>query len=237
MRLSIVIPVLNEVGALPALLARLKASFPRAELIVVDGGSEDASVARALEQAHAVLQTAPGRARQMNRGAAAARGDWLFFLHADSRPCFGAAELQGRLPGAPAWGFFRLRLIGRARALGLIGRFINRRAAWTRVATGDQGLIIHAELFRRCGGFAEIPLMEDVEFTKRLRARGKPLALDLYVESSARRWDEQGVAATVLRMWALRAAYGLGVSPRRLWAHYYGPCALGRDRAGEARRD
>lgn len=235
MRLSIVIPVLNEGRALPALLAGLKASFPRAELIVVDGGSADDSLARAREQAHLVLRTAPGRARQMNRGAAAARGEWLFFLHADSRPDFGAAQLAAQLPETLAWGFFRLRLIGRSRALGTISRLINCRSAWTRIATGDQGLIIHAQLFRRCGGFAEIPLMEDVEFTRRLRAEGKPLAPDLYVESSARRWDEQGVAATVLRMWALRAAYALGVSPRRLWAHYYGRHALRRDRAGEAR--
>jgi rSAM/selenodomain-associated transferase 2 len=230
--------VLNEEARLSALLRQLRDRFPSAEIVVVDGGSEDRSAAVALREASVVLLGDRGRAAQMNLGGQAARGDWLFFLHADSDPEFTEAEclasLEGLAASSAAWGFCRVRLVGRSRALPLIGWFMNRRSCLTSVATGDQGLFISRELFDRVRGFAPIPLMEDVEICKRLRRRARPACLALRVRSSGRRWDEKGVLATILRMWALRLAYCLGVSPQRLWHHYYGRHALVADSRGRA---
>jgi len=217
-----VIPAWNEAAAIASLLEDLKRRFPDAERLVVDGGSGDGTLPAALPHAQAVLLGPRGRAAQMNLGAAAAAGDYLCFLHADTRPDFEQAQLLAALGEAP-WAFCRVHLLGRPRALALIAWFMNRRARLTRVATGDQLLIVRREVFRRLGGFAAIPLMEDVEICKRLRREAAPRPLQLRVFSSGRRWERDGVIPTVLRMWALRLAYWLGVSPQRLWQHYYGP--------------
>jgi rSAM/selenodomain-associated transferase 2 len=224
--LSFVIPVLNEAERIPHILERLRRDFPGSERIVVDGGSKDVSVARALAAADMVLLSDPGRARQMNLGAACARGDWLCFLHADTVPEFTAAELSPRLEVAPQWAFCRARLSSSRRSLAVVGWCMNQRSRVTSVATGDQLLMVRRETFAALGGFADVPLMEDVEICKRLRRRAPPQVLPLRVATSPRRWEEQGVVRTVLRMWALRLAYWLGVSPQRLWHHYYGPRAL-----------
>jgi rSAM/selenodomain-associated transferase 2 len=236
-RLSIVIPVLNEAQRLPALLQCLRAGFPGTELLVVDGGSTDETATAALRGGATLLLGEAGRATQMNLGAASSRGDWLWFLHADSEPRFTLVELERCLEAAfsgssspggadPCWGFFRVHLAGKARALRLIAWFMNRRSRLTRVATGDQGLLVRRSTFEAIGGFATIPLMEDVEICKRLRRLAPPLSLPMTLVSSGRRWEEQGVVRTVLRMWALRLAFWLGVSPQRLWRHYYGRAAL-----------
>lgn len=223
---SFVIPVLNEADRIPALLDRLRQDFPGSQLIVVDGGSRDASVERALRAADAVLLGDPGRARQMNLGAAGATGDWLCFLHVDTLPEFAGPELSAALGDAARWAFCRVRLTSERRSLALVSWFMNQRSRLTAVATGDQFLIVRRELFEAIGGFAAIPLMEDVEICKRLRRLAPPRVLGLRVASSARRWEEQGVLATVVRMWVLRLAYWLGVSPARLWQHYYGRRSL-----------
>jgi len=222
--LSIIVPVLNEEAVLPSLLAHLRCSFPGAEIVVVDGGSADATVDRALQAHVTVLLAAPGRAMQMNLGAASARGDWLLFLHADCRPDFEEHQLLPLLqaPTAGPWGFFSVRLRGRSRALPVIAWFMNRRSRLTRVATGDQGLLVRRRVFERIGGFGPLPLMEDVDLSKRLRKEGVPVHPALAVEVSGRRWDERGAVRTVLHMWALRLAYWLGVAPERLWESYYG---------------
>jgi rSAM/selenodomain-associated transferase 2 len=234
--LSFVIPVLNEAARIPALLADLRARFPGAETIIVDGGSRDNSAALAIPLADSVLLGATGRAAQMNLGAATARGDVICFLHADSGPEFDEQDLLRALGNRPGWAYCRVSLRGVSRALRSISWFINWRARWSRVVTGDQMLIIERALFEQAGGFAEIPLMEDVEICRRLGRIRSPMALPLTVYSSGRRWDEQGVVTTVLRMWALRLAFRAGVSPQRLWNHYYGEAALSsgvRGRAGE----
>lgn len=221
-RYSFVIPVLNEAAALPSLLQQLRRQFPAAELLVVDGGSDDGSVAAAMRLCDRLLLSPPGRAAQMNLGARAARGDYLLFLHADTRPLFDEAALGQWLGGEPAWGFCRVRLSGATPALRLVGGAMNLRSRLTRVATGDQLLMVRSEVFHGRGGFADIPLMEDVELSKRLRRELSPAPFRGRVLTSSRRWEARGVLPTVLRMWGLRLAYVLGVSPQRLWRHYYG---------------
>jgi len=223
---SFVIPVLNEADRLPAFLTGLRKRFPDAELIVVDGGSTDHSVPCALGLADAVLVSGPGRAAQMGLGAACARGEWLAFLHADTQPEFDQDEMLAALSRGVGWGFCRISLRGRVAGLGMVSAFMNYRSSLTRVATGDQLLVVRRELFEDIGGFAAIPLMEDVEICKRLRTQSPGGCLPLSVSASGRRWDEQGLWRTIVRMWMLRFAYWLGVSPKRLWHHYYGAHSL-----------
>ncbi len=232
---SFVIPALNESGRIGALLEDLAERFPGSERIVVDGGSQDDTVAEAMNTASAVLVSEPGRAVQMNLGAEAATGDVLCFLHADTTPLFDEAQLSNALPKRFGWSFCRISLRGRLRALRVIAWFINRRSRLTSTATGDQLLMVGRDLFFEVGAFPELKLMEDVEITSRLKKRQRAYRCDLLVESSGRRWEEQGVVATVLRMWALRFAYWIGVSPDRLWEHYYGKHALRQSthRSGE----
>ncbi len=227
--LSIVIPVLNEAARLEPFLAHLQRAFPDAERLIVDGGSQDETLAIALRSGITVLTSEPGRAAQMNLGAAAASGRWLLFLHADSKFDFTARDLYPRLDAqseAAGWGFFAVRLEGESRLLPLVASMMNLRSRMTRVATGDQGLFVETSLFQNLGGFASIPLMEDVEICKRLRRESSPLKPTLMLTASGRRWDEQGAWSTILRMWGLRLAYWLGVSPERLWHYYYGNRAL-----------
>ncbi len=220
--ISFIIPVLNEAAILPALLEALRRDFASAQLIVVDGGSSDRSLQQALTRADQVLLGEPGRALQMNLGGQVASGEYLLFLHADSYPGFSLEQLLAQLADRPDWGFCPVRLSGRQAAFRVIEFFMNWRSRLTGVATGDQLLFLRRELFRELEGFAEIPLMEDVEFSKRLQRRAPPRILSQPVTSSSRRWEEGGIPGTVLRMWLLRLAYFLGVSPRRLWQHYYG---------------
>lgn len=219
---SFVIPVLNDCTALERLLPVLRRQFPAAEVLVVDGGSTDTSVVKALHDGVQLLIGAPGRAAQMNLGARAASGDYLLFLHADTRPRFSEELLEKWMSVQPLWGFCRVRLSGEGAALRVIESAMNVRSRLTRVATGDQLLVVQRNWFLEQGAFAEQPLMEDVELCKRLRRMASPTRLDAVVQTSSRRWEEQGVASTVLRMWALRLAYVCGVSPLRLWRHYYG---------------
>ncbi len=221
-RISFVIPVLNEAQHIEALLLDLRVRYPQCEIIVVDGGSCDATVRLATPQCDHVLHSAPGRARQMNLGAQQAAGEYLFFLHADSMPTVDDSALEAAFMQGPAWGFCRLQLRGERPVLRVIAWFINLRSAHTRVATGDQMLFISRQVFYRAGGFADIPLMEDVEMSKRLRRSAAPHVIAAPVRTSARRWESQGVWVTVLRMWLLRLAYFCGVEPTRLARHYRG---------------
>ena len=220
---SFVIPILDEQDAVASLLRYLRAGFPAAELIVVDGGSADRSVSRAMGLCDQLLLAERGRALQMNLGGRASSSDYLCFLHADSLPGVSAGQLQGCLASEPPWGFCRVRLSGGRRAFRIIEWFMNQRSRLTSVATGDQMLFLRRSLFEDSGGFDDIPLMEDVAYSKRLRRVARPLIIPQPVQSSSRRWEQRGVVRTVLSMWGLRLAYAMGVSPRRLWEHYYGP--------------
>ncbi len=225
---SFIIPTLNESATIAATLERLALDYPEAECLVVDGGSTDDTVQRvddvvdALEISARVLHSEPGRARQMNAGAQAATGNYLVFFHADTRPPGSPRSLLTVLQAGPAWGFAAVKLTGDGWMLRIIERFMSWRSRLTRVATGDQMLFVRADLFDRLGGFADIPLMEDVELSKRLRRESAPSIITDPVETSSRRWRERGVLRTVLTMWSLRLAYFCGVHPRRLWRYYYG---------------
>ena len=217
---SFVIPVLNEEEGIGVLLLDLRQRYPGSELIVVDGGSNDQTVAAAMPLCDHLLAGEPGRATQMNLGGRVAKGEYILFLHADSCPGIDAEGLEACLVGQPQWGFCRVRLSGDRAVFRIIEWFINQRSRLTSVATGDQMLFLRSSLFQRTGGFDVIPLMEDVAYCKHLRRLARPLVINVPVTTSSRRWEEQGVARTILRMWLLRLAYFLGVSPSRLKAHY-----------------
>lgn len=220
--LSFIIPVLNEEQAIGPALQRLRRQFPDAQLVVVDGGSDDRTCANARGQCDALLSSAPGRARQMNAGAAVARGDYLLFLHVDTELLGDPAALLAELESRPDWGFCRVRLSGAPRLLRLVEGGMNWRSRLTRVATGDQMLWLRRELFTALGGYDDIPLMEDVALSKRLRTMARPSIVSPGVLTSSRRWEQRGIVRTVLQMWTLRLAWFVGVSPQRLWRYYYG---------------
>ncbi len=218
---SIVIPVLNEAATIKATLANLRRNAPAAELIVVDGGSRDATLSEA-EAADQIINSAPGRARQMNTGAAQACADWLLFVHADTRvPPPVLAEISTAERRGREWGFFRLNLGDPHWALRMVGAFASARSRLSRVATGDQCLFLKRRLFEAVGGFADVPLMEDIELSKRLRQRGAPYVSACAAVSSSRRWRAHGILRTILLMWWLRLRYFAGVSPERLHKAYY----------------
>lgn len=222
MKLSIVMPVLDEAAALPARLAALQSLRQRgAELIVVDGGSSDDTVARASHGADRVLLAPRGRASQLNAGADVARGDVLLFLHADTQlPPRADACIALALRGGARWGRFDVRIAGRHRLLGLVAALMNVRSRLSGIATGDQAMFVQRRLFRRVGGFAPLPLMEDVDLSVRLRREAAPACLRDRVVTSGRRWDTQGFWRTVWLMWRLRAAFALGADAHALAARY-----------------
>lgn len=222
-RISIIIPVLNEAHSLRAHLPLLQAARAAGhELIVVDGGSADDGPVVAAPLVDTVLVNAPGRARQMNAGAAVATGELLLFLHIDTRLPEGALARLQEACAAPAtqWGRFDVRLSGSHPAFRVIETMINLRSRVSGVATGDQALFIRTALFRQIGGYPDVPLMEDVAITKTLRRRFRPLCLRERVTTSSRRWEKHGIVRTVLLMWWLRLLYVLGVAPARLHSMY-----------------
>jgi rSAM/selenodomain-associated transferase 2 len=221
-KLSVIVPVLNESRIIAATLARLQYLRSRGhELIVVDGGSDDATFELACALADRVLCTPRGRARQMNAGAEAASGDILLFLHADTQLPGDADEvLRAELSGDSGWGRFDVRLSGDHWLFRVIEWLMNRRSRLTDIATGDQAIFVTRDLFRRAGGFPEIELMEDIAFCARLRRIAKPLCLKQRVVTSSRRWEQAGIVRTTLKMWWLRLAYRLGVNPASL-ARWY----------------
>ncbi len=220
--LTIVIPVLNEA---PILSERLEAlQFVRCrdvELIVVDGGSTDDSFGIASARSDHTLKAPAGRAKQMNEGARHANGEWLLFLHADTRLGEEAFDaLLEALSGEPDWGWFDVHIEGKHPLLLVTAAMMNARAGLTKVATGDQGLFMKKALFDAVGGFPDMPLMEDVALSKALRGIAKSKVVRTPLVTDGRRWDQGGWFRTVLKMWGLRFAYWAGVGPDRL-ADYY----------------
>jgi rSAM/selenodomain-associated transferase 2 len=227
MRLAVIVPVLNEERAIADTLARLAPLRARGAVVVaVDGGSSDGTVERARAAADHVLVAPRGRAAQMNAGARHALADpaidTLLFLHADTRlPDDADREVRVACAGRKsAWGRFDARIEGDAPALRFVAALMNLRSRVTGICTGDQCLFATRALFDTLGGYAEIPLMEDIEFSRRARRVAWPIALRARVTTSGRRWERHGVFRTVLLMWRLRLAYFLGADPARLAAAY-----------------
>jgi rSAM/selenodomain-associated transferase 2 len=219
--LSIIIPTLNEAAVIYAALARLP-PLRDIEIIVADGGSMDATRAVVLAQGVRVVAAPRGRASQMNAGAAIARGDVLLFLHADTTlPADADALIRDAIKGGAAWGRFDVTIDGRHPFLPVVAALMNGRSRLTSIATGDQAIFVTRRAFTTAGCYPDIPLMEDIALSKRLKRLGPPACLSARVITSGRRWETKGVARTILTMWVLRAAYALGADPARL-ARLYG---------------
>ena len=225
MRVSVVIPTFNEGRRVQQALLDWQ-SFRELgnEVILVDGGSHDHAGDAVQELADRVLTSDRGRAVQMNAGAAAASGDVLLFCHVDTELLDDAKKaLRDATQNLELkWGFFEVRLDAKGFIYRTIESLMNWRSALTSVATGDQCLFIKRDLFGEIGGFANIELMEDIAISKMLRKKAKPMVLRTKVRTSARRWQRNGVMRTIATMWFLRAAYVLGVTPKRLQQIYYG---------------
>ena len=211
MKLSIVIPALDEAAGIERTLRSLRPGGH--EVIVVDGGSADGTAALAAALADKVIVAPRGRAAQMNAGAAAASGDALLFLHADTTLPDRAADLVAGALENSLWGRFDVRIEGRSPLLAVVAFFMNWRSRLTGLATGDQAIFVRREAF---GGFPEIALMEDVAFSKAMKKRGGPACLGAKVTTSGRRWERRGVLRTIMLMWRLRLAYFLGARPEDL---------------------
>ena len=221
-RLSIVIPCLNEGEVIGCLLESLQPLRQAGhEVIVVDGGSHDATVQIAAPLVDQLLNSAPGRAMQMNTGATAAKESILWFLHSDTVLPNGAAEkVVSEIASGAIWGRFDVRLSGQHPLLQLVAFMMNVRSRLTGVATGDQGVFVRQDVFENVGGFSDIPLMEDIELSKRLKKIGKPRCLSLKLVTSSRRWEARGILRTIVLMWWLRLAFALGVGSKRLSQWY-----------------
>ena len=222
-KLSIIIPVLNEGEAIAAALDALAVLRALgAEVIVVDGGSRDATIQRARPRADRVILAPRGRALQMNAGAEKASGDVLLFLHADTRLPADADHvvLSGLERFGRAWGRFDVKIEGRHPLLRVVGFLMNLRSRLTGIATGDQAIFTRRDAFQAAGGFPEIPLMEDIALCKRLKRVSRPLCISEHAITSGRRWEENGVWTTVVLMWRLRLAYFLGADPKELARQY-----------------
>lgn len=232
MRVSVVIPTLDEAETLPGLLddlSELEESL--LEIVVADAGSSDQTVQFALAARARVIQAPRGRAQQLNAGARASRGDWLLFLHADSRvgpeavaairqvladcPRCQAAVFRFAIDLPPFW----RRVIERGQAI---------RESLFGLAYGDQGLLVRRECFDAVGGYADLPLMEDVAMIRRLRRRFGVARLRAALLTSGRRYRRDGVLRTWLTHGVLITLYALGVSPRRLARWRYGTAAVAR---------
>lgn len=224
MRISIVIPVINEEIAIRHNLPNLQWARKQGhEIIVVDGGSLDESIREASSFADKVVSSPQGRAKQMNVGAQAATGDVYLFLHVDTLlPDNGLSAICDHLnSGRYRWGRFDVRLSGSHPLLRIIERMMNWRSRVSSIATGDQAIFITRELFEKINGFSNIPLMEDIDISRRLKRHSRPLCLKQSVTTSSRRWEIRGIWRTVWLMWRLRWAYWLGADPAHLAQRYY----------------
>ena len=220
LKLSIVIPALNEAERIEAALQALAPLRRRGcEVIVVDGGSADRTRELAAPLCDKLLSSARGRAAQMNTGARQASGEALLFLHADTHLPPDSDLLIDKALENRLWGRFDVEIEGRHRLLRVVACAMNLRSRLTRIATGDQAIFVRRKVFP---GFAAIALMEDVAFSREMKRRGAPACLRERVRTSGRRWEERGVLRTVVLMWRLRLLYYFGAPPERL-ARLYEP--------------
>ena len=221
-RLTIVIPVLNEAAIIVAALRALAPLRARgAEIIVADGHSRDGTARLAEPFADRIITVRRGRGAPLNAGAALGTGDALLFLHADTILPDNADRLIDAALIHRAWGRFDLRIAGSHPLLTVIAHMINWRSRLTGVATGDQAIFVTREAFEAVGGFPDLPLMEDVAISRRLKRLCRPFCIATPAVTSGRRWERNGVLRTILLMWRLRLSYYLGAEPELL-ARLYG---------------
>ena len=219
--LAIVVPMVDEAATLPALLVHLAGWRARGcEVVLVDGGSRDDSVAMARAAGFRVLVAERGRARQMNAGAQACGGAILLFLHADTRLPEAADAMVRAALAVQAWGRFDVHIDGRPRMLRVVAALMNLRSRLSGIATGDQAIFVRRDVFEAVGGFPDQPLMEDIELSCRLLRVSRPACLRARVRTSGRRWEQRGVWRTIALMWRLRWAYWRGVPAERLAEAY-----------------
>src|ERR1700735_5098446 len=213
-RLTIVIAVLNEAAIIVAALQALVPLRARgAEIIVADGGRRDGTAALAQPFADRVIMAPHGRGAPMNAGAALGRGDALLFLHADTALPDNADRLIAAALARRAWGRFDLRIAGRHPLLAVVGRMINWRSRLTGVATGDQAIFVTRTAFMAVGGFPDLPLMEDIAISRRLKRLSRPACVATPAVTSGRRWETNGVISTIVLMWRLRHCFYFVVPP------------------------
>lgn len=215
---SVVIPVLNDAPSLRRLIDDIRNT--EFEVVVVDGGSDDDSQSVASGAAR-VVSAPRGRGTQMAAGVGVANGDWLWFMHADTRLSQRVVGVLVERLDKPGWGFFSVRLDGGTWPYRVIERMMSWRSAASGIATGDQGIFVHRELLEAVGGVPRQPLLEDVELCRRLRRLAKPVVLREPLVTSSRRWEHYGIARTILAMWWLRFRYFAGADPNSLARQYY----------------
>jgi rSAM/selenodomain-associated transferase 2 len=221
-RLTIVLPVLNEAAIIAAALQALAPLRRRGvEIIVADGDSRDGTAQLAKPFADRIITVRRGRGAAMNAGAALGTGDALLFLHADTALPDNADRLIDAALARRAWGRFDLRIAGRHPLLAVVARMINWRSRLTGIATGDQAIFVSRKAFAAVGGFPDLPLMEDIAISRRLKRLCRPFCIATPAVTSGRRWEQNGVIRTILLMWRLRLSYYLGVEPALL-ARLYG---------------
>ena len=222
--ISLVLPVRNEARLIREQLQRLQCYRAKGhEVIVIDGGSVDATVEQTKGLVDRCEVSAAGRSNQMNHGASEAKGDILLFLHADTELPINADErICNALTAQDSrWGWFDIKLSKPQLAFRVVATMMNLRARLTSVSTGDQALFVERELFQEVGGFPPLALMEDIAISKVLRRRGSPARPVGLVTTSSRRWEENGLISTILLMWRLRFLYFIGVKPQKLREIYY----------------
>jgi rSAM/selenodomain-associated transferase 2 len=208
---GIIVPVLNEAAMVPELVRQLSSLRP-AQVVVVDGGSNDGTAEAIRAAGFPVLAAPRGRARQMNAGAEQCDADVLLFLHADTRLLPSALPLCAEAAATGAvGGCFRLRIDSRDARLWAASQIITWRSRLLPSASGDQAIFVRRDTFHEIGGYREIALCEDLDLVARLARRGRFVCLPEYAETSARRWRRNGVARTIALMWALRLGWHLGV--------------------------
>jgi len=223
MKLSIIIPVINEGDKLlPTLESLSQLKNCDHEIIMVDGGSQDNTIEISRPYVDTIITSEKGRARQMNLGAKKSSGDILWFLHADSLIPDNAYNIicNSLQKTHRVWGRFNIRLSGSKWAFRVIEKLINTRSRLTKVATGDQGIFVLRSKFEKLNGYSDMPLMEDIDFSKRFKKLSPPVCLNDTIITSSRRWESNGVISTVLLMWYLRFAYFMGTPAEKL-AHKY----------------
>ena len=217
-------PVLNEAEQIVATLAPLQTARKQGqiELILADGGSSDATCELAVALVDRIVSSKPGRGVQQDSGANVARGEWLLFLHADTRlPERWQERILTAVQGRTAdWGRFDLCLDGEALMFRLIERMITLRSRLSGIATGDQAIFVRRESYTAVGGFEPLPLMEDLRLSARLKQRSRPLCISDPVLTSTRRWQKHGIWRTIILMWWLRYRHWRGQSPASLARQY-----------------